>query len=370
MSEAAGPRVVICGAGVIGAAVAWYLTARGVAPVIVDRARPAAAASGSASGFLALDWSEGTPLDPLARAGFALHRQLAQELGPERIGHRPVEVLATAAADEGDLERYRRVESPAWLDGNVVAHEVIGTHTTAAQLDPRAFTEALVAGACARGAVLRQGVVDGLRFEGPGGALSAVSVDGAPEPADACILALGPWTPVAQRWLALPQVLGTRMASLLLEADLPAQAVFSEYVGPGGPPMQFRIYPRTGGRVYVTGQREHAPLPDDPDEIAPSAESCAELRRLAGLHASALRDAPELARSACHRALTVDGLPLIGPVPGAPGVILATGHASWGVLTAPGTGRMIAEMLLDGGSHSLDAAPFAVGRLPAGRIAV
>jgi glycine/D-amino acid oxidase-like deaminating enzyme len=75
-----------------------------------------------------------------------------------------------------------------------------------------------------------------------------------------------------------------------------------------------------------------------------------------------------LALTACHRPLTIDGLPLVGPVPGAPGVYLATAHASWGILNAPATGRMIAEMILDGDSHSLDARPFALDRLPAGRV--
>jgi glycine/D-amino acid oxidase-like deaminating enzyme len=64
----------------------------------------------------------------------------------------------------------------------------------------------------------------------------------------------------------------------------------------------------------------------------------------------------------------VDGVPLIGPVTGAPGVFLATGHASWGILNAPATGRMVSEMILDGGSRSVDARPFALSRLPAGRI--
>jgi glycine/D-amino acid oxidase-like deaminating enzyme len=55
-------------------------------------------------------------------------------------------------------------------------------------------------------------------------------------------------------------------------------------------------------------------------------------------------------------------------VPGAPGAYLATGHASWGILNAPATGRMVAEMILDGASQSVDASPFALSRLPAGRI--
>ena len=82
------------------------------------------------------------------------------------------------------------------------------------------------------------------------------------------------------------------------------------------------------------------------------------------------RDAEIVARGSCYRPLTVDGVPLIGPVPDVPGAYLATAHASWGICNAPATGRMVAEMVLDGASRSLDAAPFALSRLPMGRIAV
>ena len=51
------------------------------------------------------------------------------------------------------------------------------------------------------------------------------------------------------------------------------------------------IYPRAGGRVYVNGHPEHDPLPDDPDDIAPSDRACEELHRIAGVHSSTLRDA-------------------------------------------------------------------------------
>ncbi|HEX2503224.1 MAG TPA: FAD-dependent oxidoreductase [Miltoncostaeaceae bacterium] len=67
------PRIVICGRGVIGASVAYFLSLRGARPLVVDPARPGAAASGKGSGFLALDWCAGTPLDELAgdRRGLA-----------------------------------------------------------------------------------------------------------------------------------------------------------------------------------------------------------------------------------------------------------------------------------------------------------
>lgn len=44
------------------------------------------------------------------------------------------------------------------------------------------------------------------------------------------------------------------------------------------------------------------------------------------------------------RPMTPDGLPLIGPVPGQPGLLLATGHNMLGLMLAPATGRLVAEL--------------------------
>lgn len=49
-------RVVICGAGVIGACAAYFLSLRQVEVVVVERTGVACAASGKSGGFLALDW--------------------------------------------------------------------------------------------------------------------------------------------------------------------------------------------------------------------------------------------------------------------------------------------------------------------------
>ena len=363
------PRIVVCGAGVVGASVAYFLARRGAKPVVVDRARPGAAASGKAAGFLAEDWSAGTPLDGLMRASFALHRQIAEELGPERIGYRPMDALMTAAADEGSVDQYRRLDSPGWLDGNVAVHEVIGDPTTTAQVNPLAFTTALIEDAVGNGAALVTGVVDGLHRDEEAGAITGVSIDGERHPADVVVLALGPWTVQAQRWLALPQVFGSRGASIVLAAEVPNQVVFSEFVTRDGQRSTLEIYPRPGGAVYVNGYSEHGALPDDPDEIAPTDAAGEELHRRAGVHSSVLREAAVVTRSSCYRPLTMDGIPLIGPVPDAPGAYLATAHGSWGICNAPATGRMIGEMVLDGRSHSLDPSPFALTRLPSGRLA-
>ena len=51
-------RIVILGAGPQGAALAYYLTRRGQKPLIIEREKVAAAASGKGGGFLARDWGD------------------------------------------------------------------------------------------------------------------------------------------------------------------------------------------------------------------------------------------------------------------------------------------------------------------------
>ncbi len=361
-------RIVICGAGAIGSSVAYYLTKRGLAPTLVERAEPAAAASGKSGGFLALDWNDGNPLGELARASFALHREIADELGAATVGYRPMETLSVAARAEGSVERYRRHPSPDWLDGNAVVHDIIGSPETTAQIEPARFTRALVDAAVGEGAILVTGVVDGLDLDEETGVLRGVSIDGRVHPADVVVLALGPWTDRAARWLALPQVVAMKSASITLRADLPAQAVFTEFVDVDGSFRQPEIYPREGGIVYVNGYGEPDPLPDDPNAIQPSALATDALQRMAAAQSSVLADAEVVGRRSCFRPVTVDGVPFIGPVDGAPGVFLAAGHGSWGMLLAPATGRMVAEMIVDGESLSVDATPFLPSRLPAARM--
>jgi len=74
-------RIVICGGGAIGAAIAYFLSRRGAEPVVIERHQVAGSASGKSGGFLAFDWCRGSPLDRLARRSFALHAELAETLG-------------------------------------------------------------------------------------------------------------------------------------------------------------------------------------------------------------------------------------------------------------------------------------------------
>ena len=107
------PRhVVVCGAGVMGAAVAYYLARRGVRVTVVERTGVACAASGKSGGFLALDWCDGSPVGPLARLSFALHAELGREVSAD-YGYRRMDTYMLAARERGAVAGGHRIPAPA-----------------------------------------------------------------------------------------------------------------------------------------------------------------------------------------------------------------------------------------------------------------
>src|SRR5947207_9033304 len=170
------PRhVIVCGAGVVGASVAYFLARRGVAVTVVERSGVACAASGKSGGFLALDWCDGSPLGPLARASFALHADLASQLGTD-YGYRRMDTFMVAARERGTVAGGHRVAAPPWLDGAGVVTAALGSTETTAQVHPARFTTALLDAARACGTTLRIGVVDDVIQ--PDSAVRGVAVDG------------------------------------------------------------------------------------------------------------------------------------------------------------------------------------------------
>ena len=88
-------RVLICGGGVIGASIAYFLSLPQVEAVVIERTGVACAASGKSGGFLALDWCDGTPLEALARRSFALQRE-PRRRDRRRLGLPPHRDLSVA----------------------------------------------------------------------------------------------------------------------------------------------------------------------------------------------------------------------------------------------------------------------------------
>src|SRR5882672_11406136 len=154
-----GKRIVICGGGAIGSAIAYYLSRRGALPIVIERHEIAGAASGKSGGFLALDWCRGSPLDLMARRSYELHAELSSELGHASAypwGYRRLTTYGGYAAAD-DTARGRR--GRPWLADGVAITSRLGSPETTALVEPRAFTIGLMHAAEAHGAVLRHGTV-------------------------------------------------------------------------------------------------------------------------------------------------------------------------------------------------------------------
>ena len=111
-------RVLICGGGVIGASIAYYLSRRGAEAVVIERTGLACAASGKSGGFLALDWCDGTPLESLARRSFALHAGLPDEIGGA-WGYRRLTAYGGLAGPRQAEAAGRRCYGLDWLSAAV-----------------------------------------------------------------------------------------------------------------------------------------------------------------------------------------------------------------------------------------------------------
>ena len=144
---------------------------------------------------------------------------------------------------------------------------------------------------------------------------------------------------------------------------MPAEALFLEYREARGAVQSPEIFPRTDGTTYVCAISSESPLPVDPADVAPDPGAIERLHAMCSRLSPALAEAKVLARQACYRPVTQDGLPLIGRVPGVEGAYVATGHSVWGILNAPATGEAMAELIVDGAARTVDLSPFDPGRL-------
>src|SRR5262245_28422084 len=140
-------RVLICGGGVIGASIAYFLSCRGVKATVIERSGIACAASGKSGGFLALDWCDGTPLEGLAGRSFALHASLADKVGREFgrcWGYRRMTTYAGSAAAQGHPRPAYSTHNLGWLSDSVRISRQLGSPDTTAQVHPGQFTTAML----------------------------------------------------------------------------------------------------------------------------------------------------------------------------------------------------------------------------------
>jgi glycine/D-amino acid oxidase-like deaminating enzyme len=350
-------RVLICGGGVIGAAIAYFLSRRGAEAIVIERTEVACAASGKSGGFLALDWCDGTALEALARRSFALHARLPEQIGGD-WGYRRLDTFGgvIGSVDGGSL----RQSGVRWVSDKVTIGQRLGSPESTAQVHPARFTRALLQAAESHGAELRIGPVSGVLRDHSGNSVVGVQVGGDELFGDAVVIAMGPWSILATAWLPLPAVFGLKGHSILFDTgtQMPAEALFLEQRDVVGAASSPEVFPRSDNNTYVCGLSSQSPLPVDPTEVAPDPGAIERLHQICRDLSPVLARSAILARQACFRPITTDGLPLIGRVKGVNGAYVATGHSVWGILNAPATGEAMAELIIDGEVTTVDLFAF------------
>jgi D-hydroxyproline dehydrogenase subunit beta len=121
-----------------------------------------------------------------------------------------------------------------------------------------------------------------------------------------------------------------------------------------GPQVVFSLQPLPSGEVVLGSSNGQALQLDDPrdGEEAVGLICATAARHVPGLGTESVR-----AVWSGVRPMSPDGLPIVGPAPGTEGLWLLTGFGIDGMPLAPGTSRLLAEYLVEGGRPS-GAEPF------------
>ena len=225
---------------------------------------------------------------------------------------------------------------------------------------PGASTYAYATLAEARGAEIHQGQAATLELEGD--AVVGVRLGDRLVPAGAVLVAAGPWTPelldptgrwapIRPRWgVVVEAELAAPPRHVLEEAGIDAAIGGAVPDGDGiswSPPVRpgtqgahdidFSLVPLPG--ASAVGSTFLAVEPDPDAWLEP-------ILVRATRFVPAVADAPIRGVRACARPQSVDGLPLVGSVPGRPGLYVCAGHGPWGISTGPASARLVADCIL------------------------
>ncbi len=364
------PDAVVVGAGAIGAACAYELAGAGLRVTVIERAEPGAEASGASAGILSVpSATRWDPLAVLARQSRDLYEPLAAALREEaeidvglgRTGH--LHLCMT----EGEARQARRAVADPAKRGEgmsfVTADELKRLEPTVSPaalgalhlpqsswVDNVRLVRGLVRAGERRGVRYLLGeaadtlIRSGDRVTGvSAGSLGTIDTG-------LVVLAAGAWSGAI---VGAPAALAVRpvKGQILAFANTPAvvhHVLFRDDV---------YLVPRLSGECLFGATVEDGVSDRD-----------VTLEGLGWLLEEAFRTAPGLAGLRFLRAwaglrpATEDGVPVVGPWPGAPGLLVATGHYRNGILLTPVTARIIREYAVDGRS-SLPAAALLPDRL-------
>ncbi|CCE89791.1 Tda3p TDEL_0A04590 [Torulaspora delbrueckii] len=170
------------------------------------------------------------------------------------------------------------------------------------------------------------------------------------------VLAMGPWT---SKILPDCPISGLRAHSITIKPStgtVSPYAIFTELKIDKNQYFSPEMYARKD-EVYVCGEGDTlVDLPETSDAVEVVREKCDELYHYVSKLSKNLSSGHILKRQACYLPVlnvpTSSG-PLIGET-NVDGLYVASGHSCWGINNAPATGKVMAELLLEGEAKSAD----------------
>jgi sarcosine oxidase, subunit beta len=339
-------RIVVAGAGAIGASVAYHLALRGTADVVLaERGDIAGGSTGKAMGGVRQQFETAAEVR-LTQASIRFFEELGEPYF-QQVGYL---FVATTEAGLAELERRRALQlelgvpveriDPATVTG-LEAGDVLGAVSCALDGvgDPVAVTRELVRRAAALGVDVREHT-----------AAETLS-------ADVLVIACGPWSAElgAQVGVELPvRPLCRQLLETTPVAGLPAALPMIIEAETG---FHFR---RRGDRLVLAMADPEPRWTDEPrvDESL----FADRLERLAHRYPPAAGAGVASAWAGLYD-MTPDAHPIVGAV--AHGVVAACGFSGHGFMQSPAVGAAVAELIVEG-SSSVDLAPYGLDRFAAG----
>jgi glycine/D-amino acid oxidase-like deaminating enzyme len=361
-------KLIVVGAGIVGAALAACAAREGLRVTIVSDRPPGDGATAAGMGHLVV--LDDDPAE-LALSAWSLrlwyesaHLQASEyrncgtlwlasephELAP--LQAKAARLRAVGVGSEWLDNRALRKAEPLLREGLAGALRVPGDAVVYA---PR-YAQALVSEACElHGAHwLREVPVRALV---PGGVMLA---GGRTLHADAVVVAAG-----AQSRYLLPELPFVARKGHLAITDRVPLVLNHQVVEVGygasahgcTDSVAFNLQPRATGQLLIGSCRQVGR-----EDAALEPEMLAQMLRRALAFVPALAEVPVVRAWTGVRPGTPDGRPYLGAWPLQPGVWVATGHEGLGVTTALGSARLLVDQLL-GRTPAIDPAPFDPGRV-------
>lgn len=340
-------EVAIAGAGIIGLSAALELSAAGLRVTVLERGRAMRESSWAAAGMLAANDPENPEvLQRLSRFSVGLYPEFLQRV--EQLSGESVPVR-TSYALQGAHELPPGIAAASDEAIQAIAPDLQQKRLKfflleEQSIDPRDLARALPDAAMVAGVALQEETaVTGVE-NGPG--QIRIKTAQGEWAADNFINACGAWASE----LADISIAPRKGQMLLVESPQPLTATLRT--------PHLYLVPRGDGRIVIGATVEHAGYDKvvDPEAIAALHAAAAELW-------PPVRSARVLDTWAGLRPATRDALPVIGPA-GERGCWLALGHFRNGIMLAPGTARLLRQMIC-GETPGVDPEPFSAARFAA-----